>query len=66
MDLNQHKTVQAMSEERAKYFSSIDFFGLAKDFTDAASSIKELIAALEATSPDTIVGEASGEEFLDE
>ena len=66
MDLNQHKTIQAMSEERAKYFSSIDFFGLAKDFTDAASSIKELIAALEATSPDATVKEVNSEESLDE
>lgn len=47
MDFTKHKEVQQKCESKSEYFTRLDFPIIAKQFSEAANSIKELIEVLE-------------------
>lgn len=60
MDLTKHKETQKVCEEKAQYFTNIDFPIIAETFRRAAESLADLIAVLDKLNELTVDSEEGG------
>lgn len=62
MDLTKHKETQKICEEKAKYFTNMDFPVIAEIFSRAAESLADLICVLDKLNEITVESEERSNE----